>query len=381
MNEENKNNEQINTDDTFSGQYGMGLKTLVKTMQAAFLILAMIIVGMLIYFFTFGGYFEVKPQEWVLVARFGRILPGAAAEGWHWVFPYPVNTVIKIPKSMQTIESVSFLPAPELNKMQGPGGPMGRNLAPGKDGYVITGDENIMHTQWILNYNIINPEKYYLKCMTPLNPQDPDAIQKNVATGELLGTRGPRTLLKHVLDNVVLKVASTQKVDTLFRNDKAFKDEVQREFIKEILNLDIGIDIESVLLKSFAPTKTKAAFDEVVEAEQELFAMKEKANKWKVEELNAAASNAATMVAEAQAYKTRVVSEVKADETYFKQILTQYKASPGTVLVTLFNNKLAESLATVKEKYIINSAGKGKKQEIRLKINPEPVNVKKKSQE
>jgi regulator of protease activity HflC (stomatin/prohibitin superfamily) len=217
--------------------------------------------------------------------------------------------------------------------------------------------------------------------MTPIDPKEKDAIQKNVATGELLGTRGPRTLLKQVLDNVVLKVASRQKVDTLYRNDKTFKDAVEKEFHKEIMDLDIGIDIESVLLKSYAPLKTKAAFDEVVEAEQELFAMKEEADKFEVEQINAAASNAATMVAEAQAYKTRVVSEVKADETYFKQILTQYKANPGTVLVTLFNNKLAESLAAVKEKYIINSAGKGKKQEIRLKINPEPANIKKKSQQ
>lgn len=381
MDEEIKNQEQSNRDDTFAGQYGLGMKALVKTMQAAFFILAMIIVGMIVYFFTFGGYFTVKPQEWVLVSRFGRVLPGVAAEGWHWVFPYPVNTVIHIPKNMQTIDSVSFLPAPELNKMQGPGGPMGKNLKPGQDGYVITGDENIMHTQWSFNYYIINPEKYYLKCMTPLNPMEKDSIQKNVTTNELLGTRGPRTLLKNLLDSVVLKVAATQKVDTLYRNSQDFKNAVEKEFHKNITALDIGIDIDSVLLKSFAPTKTKAAFDEVLEANQEQFSMQEKAKKYKTEQKNAAISNAATIVAEAQAYKSRVVSEVKADETYFKQILTQYKANPGTVLVTLYNNKLAESLATVKEKYIINSAGKGEKQEVRLKINPEPINVKKKSQE
>ena len=81
-------------------------------------------------------------------------------------------------------------------------------------------------------------------------------------------------------------------------------------------------------------------------------------------------------MAEAEAYKKRTVAEVMADQKYFSEILKQYKLNPGTVLVTLFSNCLADSVSSAKDKYILNSSANGKAQEVRLKINPEAPEVK-----
>ena len=51
-----------------SGQYESGLQSLVRCLRVVFFTLLVIIIGMLIYFFTLGGYVEVRPQE-AVVAR------------------------------------------------------------------------------------------------------------------------------------------------------------------------------------------------------------------------------------------------------------------------------------------------------------------------
>ena len=91
-----------------SGQYESGLKSLVKSLQWAFGLLLVVIVGMLIYFFTGGGYFSVEPQRAVIVMKFGKI-EQTFLTGGHWFLPYPVNQFIEIQTNPQTM-TVDFMP-------------------------------------------------------------------------------------------------------------------------------------------------------------------------------------------------------------------------------------------------------------------------------
>ena len=56
-----------------SGRYESGLNSLVKSLKWAFRLLLVAIIAMIIYFFTWGGYFTVEPQQAVIVLRFGEI--------------------------------------------------------------------------------------------------------------------------------------------------------------------------------------------------------------------------------------------------------------------------------------------------------------------
>ena len=378
MNTSDKNNiAEKHGEENLPSQYGGGLKSLIRAMQAAFFVLASVIVGMLIYYFTFGGYFEVQPTEYVLVFQFGEYKQ-KYEDGWHWVFPYPINTVIKVPRSRQTFVSQAFMPSAEkraFSEAEGPAKP--ESLIPGKDGYVLSGDENIMHSAWTVIYRIVAPEKYYLKCLCPDDPGAADEVLRSATTNEPLGTRGPKTLLKDVFDSVILGVSASQKVDILYKNSAEFSGEVKSILVKKIETMDIGIEIDAVQLESsFPPAKTKGAFNEVIEAQQEKSSMVQEAEKYEVEEQNSAISASASLVAEAEAYKKRVVSDVVADGKSFEAILKEYRLNPGTMLVTLFSNCLAESVVSAGDKYILNSSVDGKSQEVRLKINPEAPEVK-----
>ncbi|MFA6100858.1 MAG: protease modulator HflK [Victivallaceae bacterium] len=352
------------------GQYDSGLKSLVRSLQISFFILVIIIVGMLLYFFTFGGYFIVKPQEAVIVLRFGKYVD-TYTEDWHWFFPHPVNSLIRIKTNPQILTVDFKASSTAMDEQQAQ---MGGPLDPGRDSYLLTGDANIIHASWILEYQVVNPQKYYEKCFCPEDPLNDDEVLVAAKDGVVLGTRGPQTILRETLRNVVLRVTAGKAVDdVLYEKKQAYKDQVQALFDKAIADLDIGIKINSVALQqAYPPQKTKAAFGEVTAANQAKSTMIDTANEYRVKLENSVLSEKAEIMAAATTYKKQIVSEVKAENIYFEKINAEYAASPDTVLMALYNYTLSDVLGKIQEKYIVTK-GSGKQQQIRLKINPEPL--------
>lgn len=359
------------------GYYTSGIQALMKGLHAGFVMLAALIVVMLVWFFTFGGFFTVNPQETILVFRFGKLV-NKFTEDWHWVFPYPVDSIVSIPTSRQKITVRKFMPDKKIvafGEAQAPEEQGQGPLIPGKDGYLLTADANIIHTEWEINYQITNPEKYYLKCLCPVIPIQDDELLRNPVDNRVLGTRGPRTLLKSVLEDVVIKVTASQKVeDSLYKKYAEYSDAVATQYIKAITDMDIGVTVESVLLTSKSPPgKTIKAFYDVISAEQEKEYLKDQAKSYAIETVNGAQAEASQIKVEADAYRKRVISEVRSESFYFEKLLKEYKENPDSVLVTLYNNTLSEVLPTVKDKFIITRKDGDSKQQIRLKLNPEPV--------
>lgn len=356
-----------------SSQYDSGLKSLVKSLQVSFIILVIIIVGMLVYFFTLGGYFIVKPQEAVIVLRFGKYVD-TYTENWHWFFPYPVNSLVTLNTSPQIINvdfkaTAQVIPgAPDEQQQEMMSGP----LEPGKDRYLITADANIIHTSWMLEYQVSNPKKYYESCLCPVDPRNNDELLLSGA--KVRGTRGPQTLLKEILRNVVIKITANRTVDeVLYDKKQDYKDAVQLAFAKNIEDLDIGIKVNSVTLQqAFPPLKTKSAFSDVTSANQAKSTMIDKANEYRVKLENSTVAERAGINAGAETYRKQVVSEVKAENIYFEKIYTEYKISPDTVLMALYNFTLSDVLGAVQEKYLVTKSA-DRQQQIRLKINPEPL--------
>ncbi len=351
-----------------SGQYDSGLQALVRSLRMAFFLLLILIIGMLIYFFTLGGYVEVKPQESVIVLRFGKFHKSYDI-GWTWYFPYPVSQFIMVRTSPQFLQ-VNF--TADDTAIDG-GDQQGRALEPGRDAYLITGDANIIHASWNIVYQITDVKRYYESTQTPPKPTDPDVLEQDKAG--YAGRRGPQTMLTNYFRQAVIQVTSTRPVDDiLYTKQSAYREDVQRVFAQLVENADIGVEVTGVTLdRASAPLKTKAAFDEVAAASNTMSTMINEAREYQVRVGNEVIANKVTVIAEAETYRKRVASEVKAESIYFKSIDAAYKASPQTVLMALYNQTLADVLEAQEGKYILGTETAAGRKQVRLKINPEPL--------
>ena len=360
----------INREFDRSGRYEGGLKALVKSLQYAFIILLVAIVAMILYFFTWGGYFSVEPQQAVIVLRFGKF-HGAYQDGARWFMPYPVHKFVRVQTNQQQLD-VNFLP------VEIPGEEVKQSLTPGRDRYLLTGDANIIHASWQVAYRVVDPRKYYEKLCTPANPVVAGRVLDDDPVTDFNGFisgRGPRTLLTNLFENAVIRVTATEKVDNiLFARKLEYKTRVEELFARMVNAADCGVQIENVtLLRAFPPSRTKAAFDEATAAGNASSELRSKALTYRVETENETGAKAAEIIAAARAYKSRIVADMKAETEYFKAINAKYKESPRTVLIALYTAALSEAMqASTEDRFIMGSSNK--KRQIRVQLNPEPKN-------
>ncbi len=356
------------------GKYDLGLKSFVKSLKVAFIAMVILIFGLLIYFFGIKSFIIVEAQENVLVLRFGKLME-VLDQNWYWRLPKPINELVRIKLNQQTfLVDFEAMPSPK----QGPEGPQGKPLEPGRDNYLITGDINIVHTTWKVDYRVTDAKKYYEYFISAMAPFI-EKVESNKSITNSLYSGGPVFSLKNILKQVVIKETAIQKVDQTLYNNQKYTEQVKNKFKQTVADLNAGVMIENVsLLKYSPPLKAKAAFDEVSSAQQQKDSEVNKALAYQVETQNAAISQAAIIVATAKNYKKRIVAEVKAETIYFESIKNEYDLSPETVLVSLYNNTLGDVISVVKDKYILYKGGPNSRQEVRLKINTEPKNIKKK---
>ena len=349
--------------------YESGMKALSKSLQMAFAILLLVILFMLVRFISFGGYFAVKAQEAVIVLQFGKF-KDVYTRDWHWFLPYPVNRFIHIKTSPQYM-TVDFS-SREATLM--PGAPI-PPLVIGRDGYMLSGDGNILHSNWKIGYRVSDPRKFYEKV---LSSGDVAAEDENIAEGDVkLGLRGPRTMLKNIFRSAVIQTSAAYKVGDIYDTKRSiYADAVKSVFIKMVNNADLGLVVDDVVLNSITPpTKTAPAFNEVASAMNRKAALKNQAEEYSMQVLNDAAKIRSSIIADAQAYRISIVSSIKAENIYFRNISKEYTASPATVLMTLYNNTLSEVLSAQDGKYIIGTSAP--QREVRIKLNPEAPKRKK----
>ncbi|NLK42455.1 MAG: hypothetical protein GX298_10435 [Planctomycetes bacterium] len=79
-----------------------------------------------------------------------------------------------------------------------------------------------------------------------------------------------------------------------------------------------------------------------------------------------------TVIAEARAYRMRVVEEAKANAEYLMALLPEYRKRPELILQQIYQNAVQEVLGNAEEKIMIQPSEDGQRREIRVLINRDP---------
>ena len=362
------------------GQLKTGVDFLSRALKMFFGILAVFIIIALGWFLIFGGSFIVDTTtESVIVLQFGKFKQ-ECKEGWHWFLPSPVSRIVRIPINKQEIISTTFMPMdPEFLYYQGVKAdgtePSSSNekLVPGVDGYVLLGNNSILHCEWVMTYRVTDPKKFYLTCLSTDAEGDAAAADGSTTKGQTASLGTARVMLQNLLDDVVISSSATLDLNSTYYDRANYERAVKTALMDRVAAMDFGITLENLTLKiASPPLVTIPSFQNLLLSKTDADRVVQEAMTYRVEQENQAKSESAKILADAEAYRLRVVKEVEAEANYFKEIYEQYSKNKDATLVSLFSDTLADAITPVQDKFIMDAKGKGQSV-LWLKVNQEPL--------
>lgn len=334
-----------------------GTQALADALKSSFLVVRVVMAGLILLFFA-SGIFTVGPQEVAIKLLFGAPTgTGEAAllkPGLHWSFPYPINEIVKIPKDQihTVVSSAGWYPVTAQQELAGQEPPAGPTLNPAADGYTLTADGNIMHVKATLRYRI----------------SDPVAYEFNFAVAS--------NLVQNALNNALHHASAHFTVDKATRQDIAgFKEKLMGRVQQLVTaqNLGIEFDPRGCDVTAIPPRQVKAAFDAVLEAEND-----------KRKTINTAQGEANTTLTKAQAEAdavrnagradaTRIVQSAQADADYFLARLPEFDRNKQLFRDRRLTETMAIVLANAQEKYFLVERTDGTPRDLRILLNREPL--------
>jgi modulator of FtsH protease HflK len=332
-----------------------GSQALSEALRSSFAIVKFVMLVLVLAFLS-SGFFTVGPQEKAIILRFGKpVGEGEKAllgSGLHWSFPYPIDEVVKIPiTEIQQVKSTIgwYFTTPE-QELSGEELPAGSSLTPGVDGYVITGDRNIIHARATLYYLVNEPIHYVFDFASASN-----AVQ-------------------NALNNALLYTAAHFKVDDALYNERAaFQDDLFQRVSDLAEQEHLGIAIDHCVVDDIIPPRQlQDVFDQVTEAHENRDKVLQDAHSDENRITNSAGAQAATVINEAISARSNYVANVQADANAFSALLTNYEVNPTLFEQQKLAQVMGDSLTNVRDKWFFPKELGDQPPELRFMLNREP---------
>jgi membrane protease subunit HflK len=346
-------------------------RSLSDALGTSFVILK-VIMAVLILAFLASGFKTVGSDEQALVLRFGKIR-GAGENRVlkprtrpYWIFPYPVDMMVKIPveKKVDLVVRSFWYYESEDQKLLDPSIKKTRflpTLDPVKDGYCITrsekqdritsgaggSDYNIVHCKWQLTYQIDDPERFFKNIhVEDVKPGD---VYFDVIT------KGITPLLQNLFEDAIVTATVNYTIDDVMFEQVARLTEHIRGLLQEKLDtIESGIKVVRVQLTDKTwPLQVDAAFlasHSVRQLSDQII------NKARTDAENAiieASGLAQQKIADARAYRTEIVANARANADYLRELLPEYRKRPKLVIQEIYLDAIERIFANVDEKFII----------------------------
>lgn len=337
-----------------------GSQALAQALRSSFAIVKIIMIG-LVAVFLFSGFFTVGPQEKAIILRFGKPVGVPEAEllnpGPHWAFPKPIDEVVRIPVGqVQAVSSTIgwYLTTPAA-EAAGTEPPPGESLDPVRDGYLITGDENIIHARATLRYRIAEPGIRFM-------------MDFNRATN----------FVQNALNNALIYAAARYRVDDALTRDVAgFRETVRARLDSLIAQQSLGVIIDQIEnVRLIPPRQCNEAFARVTEATVQRSKELNEARSYENQTVTRARAESEARRNTGEAERARLVRFVAAEVERFTNNLPAFRANRELFLQQRQSEVLQIVFTNAIEKTVVPRRGGGVNRTLWLQLNREPARVK-----
>ena len=282
------------------------------------------LVGIFVVLWLLTGIYIVGPDEVGVVQTLGKY-SRAAQSGLNYHFPYPIETV-STPK------------VTEVKRIEIGFRTVGKNQYQtiSRESLMLTGDENIVDAEMIVQYRIKDPVAYTFNFIEP----------------ELTVRQASEASLRTVVGR--------HNIDEALTSGKFMIQEEAKELIQNILDkYDTGILVVAVQLQDVSPPEQViSAFKDVASAKEDKNRMVNQAEGYRNDVIPKARGEAQAQIREAEGYKEARIARAEGDVSKFNAVLKEYRKSKEVTETRLFL-ETAEEILSNREKIIVPDGKEG----------------------
>ena len=283
-------------------------------------LLVAIVLGVALLFTSF---YTVDPEEVGVVMRFGRFIK-TTDPGLHLKIPFGVDQVIRVPVQRQLKQEFGFRTVATGVRSQ---------FRPEPDeALMLTGDLNAALVEWVVQYRIIDPERYLFRV------RGVDDTLRDLSEAVMREVVGDRTV------NEVVTIGRQEIADLVEQKLQAVCDQYET-----------GIAIDQVVLQDVnPPDAVKASFNEVNEAEQERETLINQAQQAYNDRIPKARGQAERTIEEARGYALDRVNRAEGEAARFDNLYRAYAQAPEVTRRRMYLESMAEVIPQAGRKLVVD---------------------------
>lgn len=278
-----------------------------------------------------SGFYTLKADggEQAVVLRFGAYVRTDEQAGLKWHLPYPIETVEIVKADVVRTLEIGY-----RTDSVGGSSEQSRFSTIPEEALMITGDENLVNTETVIQYRIKNIHDF------------------------LFNVDNPISSLRIVSESAIRRIVAAHTLDDVLTDQKEMIQSEIRDDLQAICDMyGLGVDIAKVALQAvYAPQEVSEAFDDVIKAREDKARYINEANKTSNEIVPAAQGKAQEILNEAQSYKEKRIAEARGDVENFKQVYQRYVLGKDVTRTRLYLEVMEQVLPGAKV-YVMNDDG------------------------
>ncbi|MFC0522360.1 FtsH protease activity modulator HflK [Pontibacillus salicampi] len=264
------------------------------------------------------SWYTVDESEQAVILTFGKAEENITSPGLHFKLPWPIQEKQKLSKETFSYTFSKDPDGKSADKVQ-----------------MITGDENIVLANLVVQWKITEPAQY------------------------LYQSEDPKLVLSNATSSSLRQIIGTSTIDDALTSGKAEIENEVRELLSTLIDdYKIGISIIDVKLREVdLPNKeVREAFTKVQDAKETKNTKKNEADKYNNEKYEEALGEKDAVISRAEGDKVSRVEEAKGDVAKFNALYEEYSNSPAVTRDRLVIETLEEVLPKANI-YIMNDDG------------------------
>lgn len=275
----------------------------------------------------FNSVYILENKEQAVITRFGAYHETTTQPGLNFKLPFIDRRYIA------DVSSINRLELGVLTTQNGSKGVPGESVTVEEEALMLTGDENLVLVETVVQYQITNFKDY------------------------LFNVENPTSTLRVIADSVVHRVVATHTLDEILTDNKlVMQDEMKAELQELVDEYGLGISIRNIQFQDVnPPQEVETAFRDVSGAKEDKNTSINEGTAYANKKLPEAEGKAKSLINEADAYYEERTKEAQGNVAEFVKLYEEYIKGRDVTRTRLYYEVMQEVLPNINKVITSNS--------------------------